>query len=1099
LLAVTTWFSVRNFHRAFPEASIDFRVNREQARTVAESFLHDRGFQTVTYRQAARFSFDDSAKTFLEREAGLEEANRLMSSRVRLWRWSNRWFRPQQKEEFRVDITPAGGVAGFEHQIPEADARPSIPADQARAAAENFLRTVMKRDLAAFDFVEGSTLARPARTDHTFTWKERDFNFKNSENRVEVVVLGSEIGGYREYLKVPEQWRRDFERLRSGNQAAQSVDTAFTVLLVIGLLAWLVICVRGRQVMWRRAGVVGLIGGALTVLSQWNEFPLNEFFFPNTDSYASFVSRQFLSSILAGLGAAGFLFVLTAAAEPLYRQTFGDKVSLGNLFRPRGLRTRSFLLGTVLGIALTGIFVAYQIAFYMVAYQFGAWSPADVPYSDLLNTKFPWAFVLFGGFLPAVSEEFLFRAFAIPYLRKVVRSILAALILAGFLWGFGHAGYPQQPFYIRGVEVGIGGIALGLVMLRWGILPTLVWHYSVDAMYSALLLMRSESLYFKLSGAAAAGIMLLPVAIALVAYFRNGGFEPEAGITNADEQAEPEPADEAPADVDAEPAVAAVPRWSVGRRLAALAIFAVGAAALLWHPARIGESPRFKLTRAQALAAGDNFLRDRRADPATFRHVVYPDSRWQGEDSLAGKYLLERRPVADVARMFETYRPLPFWGVRYFRALDKEEFTLAVHPETGQVTGFGHTLPEDRAGADISPEAARDLAANWARSRGHDVAAMDLKEQKSEKRKARRDHTFVWEARPDDPRNLDEARFRVSVDVAGDEVSGTRTHWKVPEAFVRVRSQQNAISIATMVLKIAVMSAAVVFGLILLFQAIRKGTVRWGQALRIAIPVTLLSAAGALLSYPLAWRAYNTAIPLEIFQATLITGLAITLAFSFMMMTAAVAFIQIAVPESFEALRARVRAALGMDAVLAVLLAIGLAGLSSTLREWLLNRFHAYAIFGGGTPDQIATAAPALSALASAASAALLLCAGFALAALVFARIRRPVLGVLAVVAIAWAMVPGGARTVPELALGFVAALLPLSAAFLFVYVFARRNLLAYGLAAWAFALRGPAADLFAQPNPALQFQGWIVAAVLVATLAWAAYGSLRASRANEV
>jgi hypothetical protein len=96
-------------------------------------------------------------------------------------------------------------------------------------------------------------------------------------------------------------------------------------------------------------------------------------------------------------------------------------------------------------------------------------------------------------------------------------------------------------------------------------------------------------------------------------------------------------------------------------------------------------------------------------------------------------------------------------------------------------------------------------------------------------------------------------------------------------------------------------------------------------------------------------------------------------------------------------------------------------------------------------------------------------------------------------------MVPGGARTVPELALGFVAALLPLSAAFLFVYVFARRNLLAYGLAAWAFALRGPAADLFAQPNPALQFQGWIVAAVLVATLAWAAYGSLRASRANEV
>src|SRR5262245_61694769 len=98
LLAVTAWFSVNNFHRAFPEASIDFRVNREGAREIAARFLSERGYRIAEYRQAARFSFDETAKTFLEREAGLEQANRMMGSRVRLWRWSNRWFRPQQKE-----------------------------------------------------------------------------------------------------------------------------------------------------------------------------------------------------------------------------------------------------------------------------------------------------------------------------------------------------------------------------------------------------------------------------------------------------------------------------------------------------------------------------------------------------------------------------------------------------------------------------------------------------------------------------------------------------------------------------------------------------------------------------------------------------------------------------------------------------------------------------------------------------------------------------------------------------------------------------------------------------------------------------------------
>jgi hypothetical protein len=162
--------------------------------------------------------------------------------------------------------------------------------------------------------------------------------------------------------------------------------------------------------------------------------------------------------------------------------------------------------------------------------------------------------VLFGGFLPAVSEEFMFRMFAIPFLSKLLRSVGIAVVLAGFIWGFGHAGYPQQPFWIRGVEVGIGGVALGLIMLRWGILPTLVWHYSVDAMYTALLLLRSHHPYFVLSGAASAGIMVLPVLVALIAYLRHGGFAPATGLTNADEgSAEVTAAESAPPERDNEP------------------------------------------------------------------------------------------------------------------------------------------------------------------------------------------------------------------------------------------------------------------------------------------------------------------------------------------------------------------------------------------------------------------------------------------------------------------------------------------------------------------------------------------------------------------
>src|SRR5262245_39220981 len=111
LFAVSFWFSARYFYRAFPEASIDFRITREGARIKAERLLSEVGFQIWDYRHASRFSFDDEAKTFLERELGLERANGLISSQVRIWRWSNRWFRPLHKEEFRVEITPRGELA----------------------------------------------------------------------------------------------------------------------------------------------------------------------------------------------------------------------------------------------------------------------------------------------------------------------------------------------------------------------------------------------------------------------------------------------------------------------------------------------------------------------------------------------------------------------------------------------------------------------------------------------------------------------------------------------------------------------------------------------------------------------------------------------------------------------------------------------------------------------------------------------------------------------------------------------------------------------------------------------------------------------------
>src|SRR5205823_4774373 len=134
IFIVLNWFSA-----AFPEASIEFRYDRDSSQQIAAGVVAAQHLDTRAMKHSATFDSDDEARIFLERSVGLKKANEIFKRDVRLWAWSHRWFRPLQEEEFRVDVAPTGEVTSFSDRIPEDRAINSPDVNAARNIAERFL------------------------------------------------------------------------------------------------------------------------------------------------------------------------------------------------------------------------------------------------------------------------------------------------------------------------------------------------------------------------------------------------------------------------------------------------------------------------------------------------------------------------------------------------------------------------------------------------------------------------------------------------------------------------------------------------------------------------------------------------------------------------------------------------------------------------------------------------------------------------------------------------------------------------------------------------------------------------------------------------
>lgn len=507
------------FEKAFPTASVHLSVSNTQATEIAQQYLDSQHFNLEGYKKTVIFKEDDNA-LYLQKTLGTDQFNHIASD-LPLRYWEVRFFKELQYEEFRVKIDSQGDVIGFFHFLLETDEGQTLPQDDALLLAKNFLQHQEKISLSNYTLLNKSTKKRENRTDHYFTWETPEEKHAKAALRIDIVVHGDWIDHYNQYLKVPEDFWLAYEKERSKGGLLTSLSGIFSFLFTLSGYVFFLIVYKKTQIPWKGALVLSVAMGSTSLINIMNAIPILESGYVTESPLYAFWGEIAVKSIQSSIWLGFKTFLIGIAGWAVCKEIFKGKrqdflSGSGDLF------TLDLTKSALMGYVLAGVSFGYVTFFYLMGeHYFGVWSPPENDYSNMLSTSLPFLEPLTRAFQAAVSEELLYRFFAIAFLIKYLKRRSLALLIPAMVWGLGHSNYAVFPFYIRAIELTIDGFIWGCFFLRYGLIAVIVAHFVFDAVLMGMPLIRSSNLYFNLSGIAVIGVMFIPVILWAIAAAKN--------------------------------------------------------------------------------------------------------------------------------------------------------------------------------------------------------------------------------------------------------------------------------------------------------------------------------------------------------------------------------------------------------------------------------------------------------------------------------------------------------------------------------------------------------------------------------------------------
>ena len=258
----------------------------------------------------------------------------------------------------------------------------------------------------------------------------------------------------------------------------------------------------------------------------------------------------------------------------------------------------------------------------------------------------------------------------------------------------------------------------------------------------------------------------------------------------------------------------------------------------------------FKITRQQALQLGEQYLAKQGYNLKGYRPTVVFSS-----DDDEAEYVEKTLGLSSANRLYQKDVPVWYWDCRWFKELQKEEFSCQISPD-GRIIGYSHDIKDEEPRPSISEDSAKILALSMITTIPN-IQASEYKliETVDNKMLHRMDYSFTFEK--DQPK-IKDGSIRLTLELQGTQLDGFYRFVHIPETYERAQTKISSYRSLLMSVD-SIFDSGLYLGIfILLLLGFKAKHLRWKLIFPVALTLAILSILNSLNEIPTTFYYYDT-------------------------------------------------------------------------------------------------------------------------------------------------------------------------------------------------------------------------------------------------